>query len=93
MAPAAGPAVDHYVVAARPSTDNFYKNRVIVPAAMTSRQVTATELGLTGSGAFYISVAAVDAAGHESLFAYPEYRCDTTSCKVPSDALNVTARN
>jgi hypothetical protein len=93
MAPVSGPAVDHYVVAARPSTDNFYKNRVIVPAATTSRQVTAAELGLTGSGAFYISVAAVDAAGHESLFAYPEYRCDTTSCKVPSDALNVTARN
>jgi hypothetical protein len=93
VAPASGPTVDHYVVAARPSTDNFYKNRVVVPAAMTSRQVTAAELGLTGSGAFYISIAAVDAVGHESLFAYPEYRCDTTSCKVPSDALNVTARN
>jgi hypothetical protein len=38
-------------------------------------------------------VAAVDAGGHESLFAYPEYRCDTVSCVVPSDALNVTARN
>ena len=47
----------------------------------------------SGSGIFYISVAAVDAAGHESLFAYPEYRCDTSSCVVPSDALNVTARN
>jgi hypothetical protein len=60
---------------------------------MTSRSVTAAELGVSGSAIFYISVAAVDAVGHESLFAYPEYRCDTTSCVVPSDALNVTARN
>jgi len=93
MPPASGPAVDHYVIAARPSTENFYRTRVTAGAGMTSRSVTAAELGLSTSGIFYMSVAAVDAAGHESLFAYPEYRCDTTSCVVPSDALNVTARN
>ena len=93
MAPASGPAVDHYVIAARPSTENFYRTRVAVPAGTTSRMVTGAELGVTGSAIFYISVAAVDAAGHESLFAYPEYRCTSTSCVVPSDALNVTARN
>jgi hypothetical protein len=93
MAPASGTAVDHYVIAARPSTENFYRTRVTVPAGMTSLSVTAADLGLSASGIFYISVAAVDAVGHESLFAYPEYRCDTTSCVVPSDALNVTARN
>jgi hypothetical protein len=93
MAPASGPAVDHYVIAARPSTQNFYATRVTVPVGTMSRSVTAAELGLSGSGTFYISVAAVDAIGHESLFAYPEYRCDTSSCVVPSDALDVTARN
>ena len=93
MAPASGPTVDHYVIAARPSTQNFYATRVTVPVGTMSRSVTAAELGLTGSGIFYVSIAAVDAEGHESLFAYPEYRCDTSSCAVPSDALNVTARN
>ena len=93
VAPASGPVVDHYVIAARPSTENFYRTRVVVPAGTTSRTVTAAELGITGSAIFYLSVAAVDAVGHESLFAYPEYRCTTTSCVVPSDALNVTARN
>jgi len=93
MPPASGPAVDHYVIAARPSTENFYRTRVVVPASTTSRAVTAAELGVTGVSIFYISVAAVDAVGHESLFAYPEHRCTTTSCVVPSDALNVTARN
>jgi hypothetical protein len=93
MAPATGPAVHHYVIAARPSTENLYRTRVVVDAGVTSRSVTLADLGLGGSGAFYISVAAVDAAGHESLFAYPEYRCDAASCVVPSDALNVTARN
>jgi acetylornithine deacetylase/succinyl-diaminopimelate desuccinylase-like protein len=93
MAPASGPVVDHYVIAARPSTENFYRTRVVAPGTATSRAVTAAELGLASSGVFYISIAAVDAAGHESLFAYPEYRCDTSSCAVPADALNVTARN
>jgi hypothetical protein len=91
-APVSGPAVDHYVVAARPVTENFYHTRVTIPKDITSKSVTASDLGLAG-GAFYISVAAVDAGGHESLFAYPEYRCDTTSCVVPPDSLDVTAKN
>jgi acetylornithine deacetylase/succinyl-diaminopimelate desuccinylase-like protein len=90
--PASGPSVDHYVIAARPVTENFYHTRVTVPKGSLSHSVTASDLGLAG-GAFYISVAAVDAGGHESLFAYPEYRCDTTSCVVPPDSLDVTARN
>jgi hypothetical protein len=42
---------------------------------------------------YFVSVAAVDAAGHESLFAYPEYRCDASGCVVPAAALNITATN
>jgi acetylornithine deacetylase/succinyl-diaminopimelate desuccinylase-like protein len=90
--PATEPAVDHYVVAARPVTENFYHTRVSISKSAASQSVTASDLGLK-DGAFYISVAAVDAAGHESLFAYPEYRCDATSCVVPPDSLDVTARN
>jgi len=40
---------------------------------------------------FFISVAAVGSGGHESLFAYPEFRCDGPACAVPAGALNVTA--
>ena len=92
-APASGPAVDHYVIAARSTAENFYHTRVPVSAAGTSHAVSAADLGIAGAASFFISVAAVDAAGHESLFAYPEYRCDATSCVVPAGALNVTARN
>ena len=43
-------------------------------------------------GGIDLSVAAVDARGHESLYAYSEYRCDASNnCSRPSDALNVTA--
>jgi hypothetical protein len=86
-APASGAAVDHYVVVGRSVSENFYHARVSVPAGATSRMVTASDLGL-GAGAFFVTVAAVDAQGHESLFAYPEYRCDT-SCAVEPDALDV----
>ena len=40
---------------------------------------------------FFVSISAVDGQGHESLFAYPEVRCDATSCAIPSYAYNVTA--
>jgi hypothetical protein len=90
-APASGAPVDHYVIAARPVTENFYHSRVVVPLG-ASHSVSAADLGLAAGAAFYISVAAVDAGGHESLFAYPEYRCDATSCAVPPGSLNVTAR-
>jgi hypothetical protein len=81
------------MVVGRDVGENFYHNRVIVPAGATSKLVSAAELGIATSTAFFITVAAVDAKGHESLFAYPEYRCDATSCIVPAGALNVTARN
>lgn len=91
LAPLSGPPVDHYVVAARPVTENFYRRRVAVSAAQSSTQFRPVEdLGLPPGSSFFISVAAVDAAGHESLFAYPEYRC-SASCVVPAGALNVTA--
>jgi hypothetical protein len=89
-APVACTAVDHYVVAARPSTENFYKGRFVVAAGSTSAAVTVGDLSVSGAAALYLSIAAVDAAGHESLFAYPEYRCDAPACAVPADALDVT---
>jgi len=93
-APAAGPAVHHYVVGARISTDNFYQARVTAPApALSANSGLQQDLGIAPGSTFYVSVAAVDAFGHESLFAYPEYRCTAAGCAVPSDALNVTASN
>ncbi len=89
-APAYG-KVDHYVVAARAVTENFYRRRVI--ASATSMTAEPSDLGLDPGAAYFVSVAAVDAAGHESLFAYPEYRCDSTGCVVPPDAMNITAKN
>lgn len=65
----------------------------MVPASSTSRQLTAAELGLTAGTAFFISVAAADAAGYESLFGYPEYRCDTAMCSIQAGSLEVTTRN
>jgi hypothetical protein len=76
--------VDHYLVSARPVNDNFYQSRVFVPGGSTSVTVnTVNNLNIPAGTAFYISVAAVDAQGHESLFAYPEYRCTrcTTSLR------------
>ena len=82
--------VAHFVIAARATTENFYRRRVKVSGRATSRTVTPAELGLTAGQAFLISVAAV-AKGHESLFAYPEFRCEGSVCAVPANALNVTA--
>src|SRR5262249_29404789 len=90
--PISGSAVDHYVVAARPPPENFYHPRVVVPAAQTSLSTTAAALGVDGAAAFYVSVSAVDRAGHEALFASREYRCDASHCVVPPDSLDVTAR-
>ena len=92
-APASGPAVEHYVIAARPTSENFYHARVIAPPSSTSRQVTSADLGLATGSTFFLSVASVDAAGHESLFGYPEYRCDSTGCSVQPGSLDITARN
>ncbi len=79
---------DHFVVAERPASENLYRARRRFDG--TQGAVTVDDLGVAGAP-FYLSVAAVDAAGHQSLFAYPEVRCDGTSCAVPPDALAVTA--
>jgi hypothetical protein len=92
-APASGSAVDHYVVAGRGTTENFYHARVVVPKTATSASVTPAALGIAGAPALFVSVAAVDAQGHESLFAYPEYRCDSTSCVVQPGSTDVTTKN
>ena len=91
--PATGAPVDHYVVAGRAVTENFYHARVSVPKTTTQRSVTARELGIAGAPAYFVSVAAVDTAGHESLFAYPEYRCDASSCVVQPGSDAVTTRD
>ena len=89
-APSTG-AVDHFVVAARPATENSYRSRVRVEPAQTSARPAPAELGVDPASPYFLSVAAVDASGHESLFAYPEYRCEAGACVVPSGALNITA--
>lgn len=87
---AAAPAgIDHYVIAARPITSNVYARRIVVAASATSATVSTSDLEIPSGTSFFISVAAVDAAGHESLFAYPEYRCSTV-CEVQPGSLNVT---
>lgn len=88
-APSTG-TVDHYVVAARPTTENLYRGRVAVGGA-TSTTLTPSALGVAGANAFFVSVAAVDSQGHESLFAYPEYRCDASGCVVQPGSLDITA--
>ncbi len=83
-----GGNVDHFIVAARSVSENFYRQRV---AVSSGDQVSAQTLGLNPGDSFFISVASVDTQGHESLFAYPEVRCDSTSCAIPANAFNVTA--
>ena len=60
-------------------------------SARSSPTPSPGDLGIAGQSAYFVSVAAVDAQGHESLFAYPEYRCDASGCVVPTGALDVTA--
>ena len=91
--PASGSSVDHYVISARTSAENLYRTRMVVSGNLTSATVDVfQDLGIPPATAYYVSIAAVDAAGHESLYAYPEYRCDSTNtCSQPDDALDVTA--
>ena len=77
-----GGNVDHFVAAARSVAENFYRQRITVTHD-TKRVITAQELGLQPGDSFFVSVAAVDKLGHESLFAYSEVRCDSTACKIP----------
>jgi hypothetical protein len=91
--PTTGAAVDHYVVAARATTENFYHERSRVAGTMNLAAVAPSGLGVDPTKPYFVSVGAVDASGHESMFAYPEYRCDPTACVVPAAALNITATN
>jgi hypothetical protein len=95
---APGAPVDHYVIAGRYSDENAYRRRVALVAGPAGKtQVTVSQLenlglGLSVAEYYYVSIAAVDAAGHESLFSYPEYRCNGKSCVIPDGALDVTAQ-
>ena len=65
---------------------------MVVPGSDHAARVSVRALGLKPGSSFYVSVAAVDAEGHESLYAYPEYRCSSSGgCSVPRGALDVTA--
>jgi hypothetical protein len=86
-----GGRVDHFVIAARPVTENFYRQQVILSGDSVGRVISPQTLGLNPGDSFFVSVAAVDRQGHESLFAYPEVRCDLASCAIPSYAYDVTA--
>jgi len=81
----AGGNVDHFVAAARPISQNFYLRRITVTHD-TKRVITPRELGLKPGDSFFVSVAAVDTVGHESLFAYSEVRCDSNGCTIPAYA-------
>jgi len=80
-----------FVVAARSVNENFYRRRVAVSRDSEDQVISPQALGLNSGDSFYVSVSAVDAQGHESLFAYPEVRCDSTGCAIPAYAYNVTA--
>ena len=81
----------HFVVAARSVNENFYRRRVTLSGHGEDQVISPQTLGLNPGESFYVSVSAVDARGHESLFAYPEVRCDSSSCAIPAYAYNVTA--
>jgi hypothetical protein len=80
-------SVDHHVVVVRDANSDLYSTFVDALPGSTSATIDATKLP---PGAFYVNVAAVDATGHASLFAYPEVRCESGACAAPSDALDVT---
>jgi len=63
----------------------------VVIAHPGGQTISPQTLGFTPGDSFSISIASVDSQGHESLFAYPEVRCDSNSCAIPSYANDVTA--
>ena len=89
LSAAPGDKVEKFIVAARPTTENFYTGRVRVKGPQAF--VTPDQLGIPAGQAFFISVSALGDGKHESLFAYPEYRCDASGCIIPAGALNTTA--
>ncbi|MEO7092453.1 MAG: M20/M25/M40 family metallo-hydrolase [Polyangiales bacterium] len=87
--PSAGSA-DRYVVAVRTPTENLYGQRLDVLPGATTFALDEAALGLAAKP-YWVSVAALDRDGHESLFAYPELRCFEGKCRAPADAVDVTA--
>ena len=77
--------VDHFVVAARSVSENFYRQRVVVSEG-DDQVISPKALGLNSGDSFFVSVSTVDSQGHESLFAWPEVRCDSSSCVIPQYA-------
>ncbi len=77
--------VDHIIVAARSVNENFYRQRVVVHEE-SERLIPPQLLGFNPGDSFYVSVASVDRWGHESLFAWPEVRCDSSACVIPAYA-------
>jgi hypothetical protein len=86
-----GGHVDHFVIAARSVNENFYRQRITISHDGEGQVISAQALGLNPGDSFFVSVASVDERGHESLFAYPEVRCDSNACAIPPYANNVTA--
>jgi hypothetical protein len=74
--------VDHFVVAARSVSENFYRRRIVVSEG-DGQLISPQALGLNPGDSFFVSVSTVDSAGHESLFAWPEVRCDSSACAIP----------
>jgi hypothetical protein len=70
-------------------SENLYRQRIPNPGQQ--QLISAQTLGLNPGDSFFLSVASVDKQGHESLFAYPEIRCDSSSCVTPPQATNVRA--
>ena len=81
---------NRFVVAARSVNENFYRHRIAV-APGSNGLLPPQALGLSPGESFFISVAALDDQGHESLFAYPEVRCDSASCGAPANAFSATS--
>jgi len=86
-----GGGVDHFVIAARSVNENFYRQPVVLALGNTTQAISPQSLGFTPGDSFFISAASVDKQGHESLFSYPEVRCDSSNCAIPANALDVTA--
>jgi hypothetical protein len=77
--------VEHFVVAARSANENFYRQRITVSEG-DDQLISPRALGLNQGESFFVSVSTVDSAGHESLFTWPEARCDSGACAIPSYA-------
>lgn len=77
--------VHHIVLAARSITENFYRQRVVI-GEEDENVISPQALGFNPGDSFFVSVASVDRDGHESLFAWPEVRCDSSACVIPSYA-------